>query len=291
VVLGAAALVVKILPLARLLRGATLTLKTLGPAVAVREALRRLLGLPYGVNGVEVRSSSEFRIIRALRERGHTVRKKGEWVEAVTYFGVFRVPEEELELLAVLAEDHEGLYGTLDVEGRVVLDVGAFIGDTAAFFARRGAAKVYAFEPVPRFYELLLHNVRLNGLEKVVVPVNLGLGMFEGELRVEVSSAATGLRDAGSGGTPAKVAPMEVLLEHVDGEERSLVAKIDCEGCEYSLLCTPCESLKRVQEYVVEVHGPAPLLNDKMRRCGFLVEELLSDREWPWFLVKYSLAS
>jgi len=38
-------------------------------------------------------------------------------------------------------------YDWLDVKGKRVLDVGASIGDTAVYFALRGAREVVAFEP------------------------------------------------------------------------------------------------------------------------------------------------
>jgi len=40
-------------------------------------------------------------------------------------------------------------YDWLDVKGKRVLDVGASIGDTAVYFAVKGASEVVAFEPYP----------------------------------------------------------------------------------------------------------------------------------------------
>lgn len=40
-------------------------------------------------------------------------------------------------------------YGILDVKGRDVVDVGAYIGDTALYFRLKGAKRIYAFEPYP----------------------------------------------------------------------------------------------------------------------------------------------
>ncbi len=40
-----------------------------------------------------------------------------------------------------------GEYGVLDVSGKVVIDVGASIGDSAIYFALKGARKVIAIEP------------------------------------------------------------------------------------------------------------------------------------------------
>lgn len=40
-------------------------------------------------------------------------------------------------------------YGFINVKDRVVVDVGAFIGDTAIYFALRDAKRIYMIEPHP----------------------------------------------------------------------------------------------------------------------------------------------
>jgi len=60
-------------------------------------------------------------------------------------------------------------YDWLDVKGKRVLDVGASIGDTAVYFALRGAREVVAFEPYPFPYQFALRNVEVNGLSNVRV--------------------------------------------------------------------------------------------------------------------------
>jgi len=42
-----------------------------------------------------------------------------------------------------------------------VLDIGAFVGDTALYYARRGAF-VVAVEPLPSNYETMIRNLELN---------------------------------------------------------------------------------------------------------------------------------
>ena len=67
---------------------------------------------------------------------------------------------------------HYGVYGSLGVEGRVVVDVGAFVGDSAIYFALKGARKVIVIEPHPGAYAEMLENIKLNNLEGVIIPVN-----------------------------------------------------------------------------------------------------------------------
>jgi FkbM family methyltransferase len=53
----------------------------------------------------------------------------------------------------------------------ICIDVGAHIGAFAILAASRGA-RVYAFEPIPVNYELLLENIQLNGLSDQITAYN-----------------------------------------------------------------------------------------------------------------------
>jgi hypothetical protein len=52
------------------------------------------------------------------------------------------------------------------IEGKVVPN-----GDSAIYFARRGASKVIGLEPFPESFELAVENIRLNNLEGVTIPL------------------------------------------------------------------------------------------------------------------------
>lgn len=56
-----------------------------------------------------------------------------------------------------------------------ILDVGAFIGDSAIVLREFTDLNVFAFEPCQKNYDLLLQTLELNHAENVV-PVNIGLG-------------------------------------------------------------------------------------------------------------------
>jgi len=70
---------------------------------------------------------------------------------------------------------NEGDYEQLDVKGKVVIDVGAYIGDSAIYFALKGARKVIAIEPHPGAFAEMLDNTKLNNMESVIIPINAGL--------------------------------------------------------------------------------------------------------------------
>ncbi len=163
------------------------------------------------------------------------------------------------------------------MDGNVVLDVGAFMGETACFFARRGARAVHAFEPVKRFYDVLLDNVRLNGLSGKVIPHNYGVWVSDGRIGVNVSGGGSGL-DLKRGASEdsciegVRVVNLAKAISAVSGTAggHDVVAKFDCEGCEYALLSVCCDVIRMVREYVIEVHGAYLPIVQRMRGCGYV---------------------
>ena len=53
---------------------------------------------------------------------------------------------EDGDFAGVFIDDE---YGEIDINNRLVIDIGASICDTALYFILKGANKVMAFEPVP----------------------------------------------------------------------------------------------------------------------------------------------
>ena len=71
----------------------------------------------------------------------------------------------------------------LHVKNRNVIDIGANVGDTAMYFALRGAKHVYAFEPYPYSYKLAIKNIKLNKLQDKITLLNEGCGGKEGKIQ------------------------------------------------------------------------------------------------------------
>ena len=55
-----------------------------------------------------------------------------------------------------------GEYDVLPVADKVVVDIGAAIGDTAVYFALKGASRVYGYELNKRYFDLAQRNIDLN---------------------------------------------------------------------------------------------------------------------------------
>jgi len=61
-------------------------------------------------------------------------------------------------------------------EGDIVIDVGAYYGDSSIYWAKKYKCIVYAYEPLLDVYNIFLKNIKLNGLEGRVIPYNIALG-------------------------------------------------------------------------------------------------------------------
>ncbi|MCF8199348.1 MAG: FkbM family methyltransferase [Sulfuritalea sp.] len=112
-----------------------------------------------------------------------------------------------------------------NLTGKIVVDIGAYIGDSAAAFALKGA-EVFALEPSSRFFGFLKTNIAANNFNGLIHPFPVGLSN-------KTESVILGRGDS-----------EDDRLELVDGLDFVLrelptnieYLKLDCEGCEYYLL-------------------------------------------------------
>ncbi|MDW8043455.1 MAG: FkbM family methyltransferase [Nitrososphaerota archaeon] len=151
----------------------------------------------------------------------------------VKYFGhVIKVPISMLSNPNIVLSDEESLEKgyDFDVRDEVILDIGAYIGDTPLYWIYKGAAKVVAVEPVPEHYQLLLENCK--GLP--VVPILGSVGSKVPNIPDLVGSQGYGIKKAQDANEFLDV-PVLDLLDLVNTYKPSVV-KINCEGCEYFLV-------------------------------------------------------
>jgi FkbM family methyltransferase len=150
-----------------------------------------------------------------------------------------------------------GEYEPLGVEGRVVVDVGAYVGDSAIYFALKGARKVIAIEPHPGAFAEMLDNIRLNNLEGVIVPVNAGLASKPGKVCVgdaDVSDTLVIYHRAGDCPNPVPVVTLGGLINRFGIDPNNAVLKMDCEGCEYDVILNDYEHVRLFRELIFEYY-------------------------------------
>lgn len=156
---------------------------------------------------------------------------------------------------------YDECYGGFDVSNGTVIDVGAFIGDTAIYFAGEGAKKVIAFEPAPPLYEIAIKNVQMNKLENIINVRNEAVGERYGETMLKYEKLWPGLsstfftaRNKSSRYYKVKAIPISDIILGLDQVD---LLKIDCEGCEHRILLHAYKSgvLKNISNIIVEIHG------------------------------------
>jgi FkbM family methyltransferase len=172
-----------------------------------------------------------------------------------------------------------------DFAGQTVIDVGAYNGDSAVFFALHGAKRVIALEPYPPNFALAQANIQRMGLEERVTLLPLALGVQDGKAIFQVAPTEP---DANALEPPKS--PLQKLVRYEsqvevevcslptlrvrEGLEEIDFLKLDCEGCEFALLSSlSIEEMRRVRVWHIEYHArPQPLI-EKLTAAGYKVEK------------------
>jgi len=153
-----------------------------------------------------------------------------------------------------------GDYEPLNVKGKIVIDVGAFVGDSAIYFALRGAKRVIAIEPHPGAFAEMLDNIKLNNMEGVIVPVNAGLASRPGKICIgNIGVEATGGIYHGPGDCPNAIPAVTLgeLMDRFGIGPNDAVLKMDCEGCEHDVILNDYEHVRLFRELILEYHSNA----------------------------------
>jgi len=166
-----------------------------------------------------------------------------------------------------------GDYEPLDVKGKVVVDVGAYVGESAMYFVLKGARRVFAVEPHPDAYAEMLDNIKLNNMEKVIIPINAGLASRPGSICVEnVDTSHTGGTYHRPGDCINAVPAMTLgeLMDRFGVDPNDAVLKMDCEGCEFDVILNDYEHIRLFRELVFEYHPRFvnKSLNDLLKVLG-----------------------
>ena len=152
----------------------------------------------------------------------------------------------------------EGVYEMLEVKDKVVIDIGAFIGDSAVYFALKGAKMVIAVEPHPGAFGEMLENISLNNMGSVIIPVNAGLASRSGKVCVKnVDNNNTLVMYHGSGDCINAVPAVTLgeLISRFGVDPGNAVLKMDCEGCEFDVIFNDYEHIRMFKELVFEYHS------------------------------------
>jgi FkbM family methyltransferase len=166
--------------------------------------------------------------------------------DGAVYYKQYRLDQLPPEIVGELHLDVYTLGEVAVGKGDTVLDVGAFKGDTAVCFADRvgPAGRVYSFEPVGANYAALVRNVRQNGLDAVVHPVNKGCGSSCGRVRIATAPQGSpwAFFSPERGVEEIEVTTIDAFVAET-GLARVDFIKFDVEGVERDVLEGACRTI------------------------------------------------
>jgi len=161
----------------------------------------------------------------------------------------------------------------LDPLGKIVIDIGANIGDSSIYFAINGAIKVFAVEPFPKSFQSLVKNITVNGLTEVIVPINAAIKSKKGEISLPLKIANIGSKamDDNSYIGPTVKIPTVTLDEILDNiKSDDIILKMDCEGCEYEVIPVLKEYVfDKISAILLEYHKNYSYLAKFLRGKGY----------------------
>lgn len=129
------------------------------------------------------------------------------------------------------------LHDRKKIEGKAIIDVGGFIGDSVLVLEELLPQKIYTFEAVPENYNNLLKTLQLNHLENVISE-NCALGKERGDIQISVAGSSSSSNRKGVNFKDVITVPVTTLDEYVEEhniEDVGLI-KVDIEGAEPDFL-------------------------------------------------------
>lgn len=162
----------------------------------------------------------------------------------------------------------------LPVNGKVVVDIGGYIGDTAIYFISKGADSVVVYEAFPYSYDKLKNNVIQNNLSGKIQIHNAIIGSDSEYLvlspEFENDNESQVARSHGSG-IKVPAISLESIAEEIGS--RDAVLKMNCEGCEYKAILNSAIGTLRVFSHIqMHYHGKLEPLVERLKLEGFLIE-------------------
>ena len=175
----------------------------------------------------------------------------------------------------VFIELESGIYDA-DVAGKHVVDVGAFLGETSIYFSKRGAKKVFSYEPFISG-QMIPHNAQLSGCTNIQY-ISEAVGGKDEVLQIDplyINNGCTRLSYATKSESTLQQTSLNTLTDKYEITDGIL--KIDAEGSEFPIIgYASIETLQRYTTILMEVHtylGNTGLMLVKLQNAGFEVME------------------
>lgn len=233
-------------------------------------------------------------ILRRLHEAGAIVRVVGNDT-VVTIDGVSFYARVADDLRFVGEVFSRKTYNFMLGTACCLIDIGMNIGLVSLLLARKPEVmEVHAFEPFKATYDRARANLALNpDTGRKIIAYNFGLGGTDEDKTIlihsEDDSGVLSIRGAAQG-RPEHIVVRDAattlrpIIETAKSNGRDVIAKIDCEGSEFSIFATldACGLLGEISAFMVEWHlgvegqTQHDLLSPLIRR-GFIIFDLTGE--------------
>ncbi len=180
-------------------------------------------------------------------------------------------------------------------DGWNIVDVGAGLGDFALSVARAHPhSTVYAYEPFPESFELLLENRQQNQIENVkAYPHAIAAQTGSLQLRA-VSAEAVQQSTVATIDTPSAIDVPSMTLDQAFDElglSRCDYLKMDCEGAEYGIFFnTSLTTLDKIDRICLEYHDDVTEHTHRdlvafFEKRNFKIRVTPNPAHWQWGLL------
>jgi len=156
-------------------------------------------------------------------------------------------------------------------EGMNAIDIGGYIGVTTVVIAKKigKRGKLYSFEPVPEYFNILNKNISSNGLKNVkiyqlAVSDQIGMANF-----YKNNASSSTVPQAGFHKSRVNATTIDAFLQDINVKRIDLI-NMDCEGSELFVLKGAEKTLRRNKVKIFcEIHHPL------LRNLGLSVHDLV----------------
>ena len=168
----------------------------------------------------------------------------------------------------------QNIYGWLPVTDKVVVDIGASIGDSPLYFASKGAKHVFAFEADVDTFNIALYNIARNSYQDVITLENkriLGANCTKGKIMKNDQNQHEDIAHSGANNNAVMAKALEEIIKERKIENAEL--KMDCEGCEYAvILSASADTIRHFSHIQMEYHFGMKQLKKRLISIGYDVK-------------------
>lgn len=166
----------------------------------------------------------------------------------------------------------------------VVMDLGCYEGTFAAKIHEKFGCRVFAFEPVPEFFDRCAK--RFNGHTPRVTVLNLAVGDQDGGVSGKIKGDMSGMFAQEGEPWEARMVPIDQAMK-LTGESTIDLLKINIEGGEFALLEDAYNRglLVHFRNIQVQWHDVVPRAEARFQRLQAVLaetHELTFDHGWVW---------